>query len=265
MIERPATEKETNFNNAAEYYDQEAVVQNHVANRLIASLEPWKDILPPGPVLEIGCGTGFVSRKLPELFPERRIIFTDEAPNMVDKCKTQFELSSRFEFDIHDAETIPVSEPTYAMTISNFVAQWFRDPAYTLGQWLEVTKPGGLLLAAFPGSESFPEWRKHARSLGIPFTGNTLPDTEEMVIKLSSAVTQVDYYEDTVTQNFACAADFFHHLKKIGAGKQLSGRPLTLKEMSLLINHWDAQTEGDITVSYHIIFMAVKKNITPKK
>lgn len=252
----------TDFDTSVRAYHEQAEVQKNVAKRLIASLKPWKETLPPGPVIEFGCGTGFVSRQLTDLFPDRNLIFTDAAPAMVNFTRDQIGAEPRNTFDILDAETLLADEPTYALVISSFAAQWFRDPAYTLGQWLEVIKPGGLLLAAFPGSESFPEWKQHAQSLGLPFTGNTLPDTEEMVIKLSSGGTQVDYYEDTITQHFESAADFFGHLKTIGAGKQLKGRPLSPKEMRLLIDHWNGQTEGSITVSYHIVFLAVKKNFT---
>jgi malonyl-CoA O-methyltransferase len=146
------------------------------------------------------------------------------------------------------------------MTVSNFVAQWFKDPALTFGSWLDATKPGGLLLASFPGSESFPEWQKYCRELGLPFTGNPLPDVEEMVIKMSVGPSQVDYYEDTIVQTFDSARDFFIHLKQIGASTQKNGRSLSPRELSLLIDHWDSSTEGKIKVSYHVVFLAVKRD-----
>lgn len=251
-----------NFGKNTSGYHKNAVVQKKVAGRLIKSLEPWKDILPPGPIIELGCGTGFLSEELLQLLPDRDCIITDASVNMIQACEQHLGNDKHVRFEKLDAESIPVDEATYAMTISSFVAQWFRDPAYTLGQWLEVTKPGGLLLAAFPGSESFPEWRKHAKTLGVPFTANLLPDTEEMVIKLSSGQTQVDYYEDTITQKFNSSGDFFRHIKQIGAGKQLNGRHLSSNEMKLLINYWNEQEEGDITVSWHVVFLAVKKNHT---
>jgi malonyl-CoA O-methyltransferase len=249
------------FDDAAGYYHKNAAVQKEVADRLIASLKPWQDILPPGPIIELGCGTGFVSKAIQQLFEQRELIFTDSAPNMVETCRRNIGKSRNISFETLDAEQIPVDKPTYAMSISSFSAQWFSDPAYTLGQWIEVTKAGGLLLAAFPGNECFPEWKRHAEALGLPFTANPLPDTEEMVVKLSSGSTQVDYYEDTITQQFKRAGDFFRHLKKIGAGRQLHGRHLTAKEMRLLIDYWNEQANGKVTVSWHVVFLAVKKNM----
>lgn len=251
-----------NFGKSVDYYQKHAEVQKEVARRLIASLEPWREIIPPGPILEVGCGTGFVTEGLTELYPKREKIVTDLSPEMVAFCKERFESADNITFDVLDAEQISKGEPEYAMTVSGFAAQWFEDPALTLGKLMEATRPGGLLLASFPGSESFPEWKEYCKELGIPFTGNTLPDTEEVVIKLSTGPVQVDYYEDTVTQKFDSAADFFRHLKGIGAGSRKEGRALTPAEMKLLINHWDSKSRGEITVSYHVVFLAVKRDHT---
>lgn len=250
----------TAFGDTVSYYDKHAEVQREVANRLIASLKPWKDILPAGPIIELGCGTGFVTKGLSELYPQREIQVTDLSKQMVNHCRQKFSDKENLNFTIQDAENPPYDAPHYAMTVSGFTAQWFKDPAHTLGQWLHATKPGGLLLASFPGSESFPQWRKMCEELGLPFTCNSLPDVEEMVIKMSLGPAQVDYYEDTVTQTFDSALDFFRRLKNTGAGTQRQGRTLTPKEFSLLVNHWDKSADGDIEISYHVVFLAVKRD-----
>ncbi len=251
----------SNFGASAPYYDSHAEVQKEVADRLIASLQPWRDIIPPGPIIELGCGTGFVTRGLAELYPEREIHVTDLSEQMVDYCKEKFSDVNNLSFDILDAEDPPHNDPHYGMTVSGFTAQWFKDPAQTLGQWLQATKPGGLLLASFPGSDSFPEWREQCKELGLPYTGNRLPDVEEMVVKMSVGPAQVDYYEDTITKQFDSAGDFFRQLKKLGASTQMKGRTLSPKELSLLINHWDSTTEGSIKISYHLVFLAVKRDL----
>lgn len=251
------------FGKAAPFYDQNAEVQREVAQRLIASLQPWKGILPSGPIIELGCGTGFVTEGLAELYEdeEREIQVTDLSKEMVDFCKQKFPENDQLTFRVQDGEEPPeFEEPHYGMTISGFTAQWFKDPAQTLARWLEATKPGGLLLVSFPGEESFPEWRQKCQELGLPFTGNTLPDVEEMVVKMSLGPAQLDYYEDTVTQTFDDARDFFRSIKRLGASTQKQGRSLTPKEFSLLVDHWNSSTKGKIKVSYHVVFLAVKRD-----
>jgi len=253
----------SSFGQAASFYEEHAEVQREVADRLIASLKPWKGILPSGPIIELGCGTGFVTEGLLKLYgdEEREIQATDLSEDMVGFCRQKFEGHDHLSFRVQDAENPPpVDEPHYGMTISGFTAQWFKDPAQTLARWLEVTKPGGLLLVSFPGEECFPEWREKCQELGLPFTANTLPDVEEMVVKMSLGPAQLDYYEDTITQTFDDARDFFRQLKRVGASTQKKGRSLTPKEFSLLIDHWNSSTDGKIKVSYHVVFLAVKRD-----
>jgi malonyl-CoA O-methyltransferase len=247
------------FGEAASFYDDHAEVQRQVADRLIASLEPWRDIIPDGPIVELGCGTGFVTEGLAELYPKKEIQVTDLSAEMVDFCKQKFD-QDNLSFRVQDAEDVPYDEPHYGMTVSGFTAQWFQDPAQTLGKWLQATQPGGLLLVSFPGNESFPTWRKHCEELGLPFTGNQLPDVEEMVVKMSVGPAQVDFYEDTMTETFDSAQDFFRKMKCLGAGTQRRGRSLTPRELSMLIDHWDSSAEGSIEVRYHAVFLAVKRD-----
>lgn len=248
------------FGKAAPYYDEHAGLREDIAHRLIASLEPWQAIIPPGPVIELGCGTGFVTRGLTDLYPDRRIEITDLSPEMVACCKKQVSGDGTHSFRVQDAEQVSHDEPYYALVVSSFLVHWLSDPAFTMGQWLEAVKPGGLLLVAFPGNESFPGWRKHCRELGLPFTANPMPDVEEMVVKMSLGPSQVDYYEDTVTQTFDSSRDFFTHLKKIGASTRKEGRSLRPGELTMLINHWDSSAGGPVTVRYHVVFLAVKRD-----
>lgn len=248
------------FGESVKAYEEEAELQRNIADRLLASLKPWRDSIPSGPIMELGCGTGFVTKGLAELYPDREIHAIDISEEMVEFCRQKLKDYPRVKVDQGDAEQFSDEEFHPSLTVAGFVAQWLKDPAITLAKWLELTKPGGLLLASFPGNESFPEWRKYCRELGLPFTANPLPDVEEMVIKMSLGPSQVDYYEDTVTQTFESSAHFFQYLKKVGASTQLGDRSLSSRELSMLTDHWDSSTEGQVKVSYHIVFLAVKRD-----
>lgn len=248
------------FGQAAPFYDAHAGLQESIAGRLIASLEPWKGIIPSGPIVELGCGTGFLTEKLVDLYPDRVIEATDLSEGMVQYARQKLKGPDPLSFSVLDAEDPPYEEPHYALTVGNFVSHWFKNPAQTLGKWLTATKPGGLLLVSFPGNESFPAWKKHCRELGLPFTANALPDVEEMVVKMSVGPSQVDFYEDTVTQTFDSPRHFFRHLKQTGSSVQRQGRTLSAKEMRLLLDHWEQAAGESITVTYHVVFLVVKRD-----
>ena len=251
------------FSKAAEQYHTKATIQKKVANGLISSLIPWKEILPPGPFLEVGCGTGFLSELLIKAFPTRKIILSDISQRMLDVCKRNLDeaglLSENISFKLLDVNEMEVVPDSCAMVISNFAAQWFKDTAIGLERLSENIVYGGLLLCSFPGNHSFKEWYEYCLELGLPFTANPLPDVEEVVIKLSMAKVQVDYYENDLYQDFKSSLDFFKHLKEIGVHSSKTKKTLSTKQLRLLTNHWDSKVEGAKKVKWHIVYIAAKK------
>ncbi|HEX4095209.1 MAG TPA: methyltransferase domain-containing protein, partial [Caulobacteraceae bacterium] len=76
------------FDAAAETYDAAAPVQRAVAARLAEKIAALP--LPPKPrILEIGCGTGFLTAALRERLPGGEWLITDISPRMLDACRAR--------------------------------------------------------------------------------------------------------------------------------------------------------------------------------
>ena len=259
----PGNKVAETFGKSVKRYHQEAEIQPKVAEGLMASLRPWKGILPDGPILEIGCGTGFLTEKLMTEFPARDMLITDLSREMIDFCRSNTLESHpeiKADFKSMNAEDVELPEAHYSLIISNFAAQWFKDPALTLSQLARALKSGGLLLFSFPGNKSFPEWYQHCLECGLPFTANPLPDTEELVIKLSMEPVQVDYYENSLHQKFDSSLDFFRHLKSLSVNSITHGKQLSGKDFKILNRHWTQNTQGKINIEWHIVYLAARKD-----
>lgn len=252
------------FGRNPSYYHEHADVQRESAQRLMASLEPWKAIIPKGRLLEIGCGTGFISKQLIQMFPGREIEISDISDRMLSCCRTHLKEwadQERINLRVRDGEYLETNDEQFGLIVHNFVAQWFKDTALSLERMVECLKPGGLLLAAFPGNRSFPEWREAAREAKVSYTGNQLPDTEEIVVKLSRGPVQVDYFEDDITNQFDSVFNFFRHLKKIGASTPEEDQKLNPSELKRLASQWEQNADADqIYAQYHVVFVAAKKD-----
>ncbi len=251
---------ERNFSDSVEYYHKHAAIQRKVADGLVASLKPWKEIIPPGPILEVGCGTGFLSSKVLDEFPDREIVISDLSQEMVRFTSEQCGEREEVSYEVLDVNELK-EEGKYALIVSNFAAQWFDDPAMGLDRLVKALKPGGLLLTAFPGNHSFTEWYECCLELGLPFTANVLPDVEEVVVKLSLNPVQVDYYENDLFQEFDSSIEFFRHIKRIGASTSRSDKSLTAKQLRLLTSFWDEKVNGNVKVKWHVVYLAVKKEM----
>ncbi len=249
------------FSKAAQIYHEKAEIQQKVAEGLTASVRPWKDIIPPGPILEVGCGTGFLTENMFAEFPNREFTITDVSEDMLAFTRERIGEEERCSFEVLDVDTIKNPEPQYALIISNFTAQWFDDTAIGLEKLTKLLKPGGLLLTTFPGNHSFTEWYECCLELGLPFTANPLPDVEEVVVKLSLSPVQIDYYENNLFQDFDSSMEFFRHLKEVGAATSTTGKSLTPKQLRLLTKFWDNRTDNQIKAKWHVVYLAVKKDM----
>lgn len=257
----PKSEIIERFSESVDYYDEHATIQKKTAERLANALQPWKYSLPEGPIIEVGAGTGFFSKHLIEMYPGRELILSDISDEMVHFCENKFSESKHVSFQTVDVETVDWPENQYSLIAGNFVAQWLKHPAEVMSKMTQSLKPGGFLLMSFPGSESFPQWRKYCLDLGIPFTANRLPDIEEVVVKLSMGPVKVDYYEDQSNEEYNSVYEFYDHLKRSGTATSINGKKISAKQLELLNNYWKEQNGGKIYVHYHTAFIAVKRDL----
>ncbi len=249
------------FSRSPDYYDRYAGLQKETAARMARALEPWQYSLPEGPVLEVGAGTGFFTEHMVKMYPGREMVISDASEKMVQYSREKFSGREKLNFSVIDVEDQEWEPETYALIAGNFVAQWLKNPGEVMSRMTQSLLPGGFMLMSFPGSESFPQWRKYCLDLGIPYTANTLPDIEEMVVKLSMGPVKVDYYEDQSHEEYESVFDFFRHLKMSGTSTSFSGKKLKPKQLKLLNDYWLKKNNGKVTVHYHTAFVAVKRDL----
>ena len=252
-----------NFSKHTVSYDNHATIQKLAADKMIASLRPWMDIIPRGPILEVGCGTGFVTEQILHLFPEREIFVTDASYEMVKYCEQKMYrqglLDNRVKFGVLDADTLKENKK-YALIISGFTAQWFNDAMLTSYAMVDALKPGGLLLFSFPGDHSFAQWKSMCQDLNIPFTGNELPEEDRLVVQLSMKPGFVDSFSEIVPERYQSVPDFFRSLKHIGAGTPTNDKQLSSTQMRKLINYWAQKYPDVVEVDYQLVYIAFQKN-----
>ncbi|MGM0506643.1 MAG: methyltransferase domain-containing protein [Bacteroidota bacterium] len=293
-VRRQQKEVERRFSARSKSYRDAARVQKEASDRLARSIDPWRESLPPGPVLEVGAGTGMFSKHLDRFFPNRELWITDLSEAMIYEASNELGFDfcdrPRRDFRVHNAESgwfdpgearnLPKTKPLsirpgpeespqlawerpgpWSLITGSFVAQWFRDPSDTLSRLATGLAPGGVLLMAMPGSDSFPEWKERCHQLNLQFTGNPLPDTERLVIQCSNGPFQVDYYEEPYKTTYESSLQFFQELRNVGATTTMSGAQLSPGEFRHLVRTWDASvTPAPVQVTWHLLFLAIRRD-----
>lgn len=228
-----------NFSGAAATYEANTPVQKQAANLLCQELE--KIPLPAGDILEIGCGTGYITQNLLKKFLDRQLLITDLSPGMVEHCQKNG--VERAQYRVMDGEKIEDSKK-WAIIISGMTVQWFCDLERSLEKLQERVLPGGTLLFSCLEESSFPEWKQACRDCGVPYTALPLPKKEEIQKALPEALFQ----EKRVRQSYPSPSYFFRTLQKLG-GQTTPHQQLTVPEYKKLVATW----KETCTITYTIL------------
>ncbi len=163
-----------NFSAAANSYDGWAMVQAPAAHHLTESLPPG---FAPRTVLDVGCGTGALTRRLTARYPKARTAGIDLAPAMVGICRDAW--PHPHVFLCGDAEDFDAEGNAFDLIASSFAFQWFADQPGTLKRFAPAVTPGGILALAVPVTGTLIELcTAHAEALDRPLAALTYPPGE---------------------------------------------------------------------------------------
>ncbi|MBI3446764.1 MAG: methyltransferase domain-containing protein [Magnetospirillum sp.] len=208
------------FSAAATSYESAAEAQRRVADSLIMRLGMP---VPVRRVLELGCGTGLLSRRLLAILPEdASLLATDLSPAMIATASASL-ADPRLGFAVMDAEAPALAESGFDLVISSLAAQWFADLPATLQRLTDLMAPGGRMLIATLGSETFGQWRQAHRNAGEESGIPAYPDAAALAAMLPGS--RVD--TSAFTLDYADARAFLNSLSALGAATPKPGhRPL---------------------------------------
>ncbi len=259
------------FGQAAQTYNENADVQERAALFLAEGLKRVAPHVPPGPILEIGCGTGLFSRHLVEQFSQRKILLSDISPEMVRSCKAHID-SQNLKFAVLDAETSPHWGQQFALIASAFGAQWFKDLSTTFDGIYNSLLPGGCFIFSVPTNESFSEWKSLCSHSHLKYTGNNLPNEAKFRAFWSQRTKSFEIRTTRIQTRHASSIEFFRSLKGIGATtsttRVFKTDSSTVEESAVLkqatnlrriIKQWDESANGSITVTYEVMCGIVRR------
>jgi trans-aconitate 2-methyltransferase len=102
--------------------------------------------LPPGPVYELGCGTGVHARAIADRWPDRAVVAIDKSPQMLAEAAAS---PSRVTWAEADIETWQAPEPA-ALVFSNATLQWLEGHERLFPRLMRQLAPGGVLAVQMP-------------------------------------------------------------------------------------------------------------------
>ncbi|MFA7268480.1 MAG: methyltransferase domain-containing protein [Sterolibacterium sp.] len=244
------------FGAAHDRYDTHADLQRMAATRLAARVRALP--LPSHPrVLEIGCGTGGLTRQLAPAIGGDWLV-TDLATPMVVACQRQcVNAGIAAHFAVMDGEHPDLPAASFDLVVSSLAAQWFEDLPAALARLAGLLAPGGHIALVTLGSESFREWRAAHAGLGLAPATPVYPDAARLRDSFPPELA-VTVAEETLSEPFTAPLEFLRRLRLIGADTPAANtRPLSAGQLRRVLKALAAQ--GETSVTYHLLYAEAKR------
>ena len=101
--------------------------------------------LQPENILDVGCGTGRLLRRLGQQFPQARLNGVDLAEEMIAQANR---LTPGARFYVGQAETLPLPDASVDLVLSTMSFHHWADQAQGIHQVARVLRPGGVFILA---------------------------------------------------------------------------------------------------------------------
>jgi malonyl-CoA O-methyltransferase len=127
------------FSAAAETYDRHARPQQSLAQSLVSMLPE----MYPEQILELGAGTGQLTRLLVDRFPDVPIDAVDVAEKMINHSRAAFRHMAQVRWIVGDAQTYRGAE-SYPLIASSSALHWVDDLPSACRSIFDCLEPGGV-------------------------------------------------------------------------------------------------------------------------
>lgn len=122
------------------------------------------NLAPEDNVLDLGCGAGWLSRRLASLLPEGRVVGIDVSDEMIRRARRSSAACENLLFAPGEAAEIPWDSNFFTHAISVESAYYWPDPAAGLRDIFRVLREGGsawLLINYYRDNPHCHQWARH--------------------------------------------------------------------------------------------------------
>ena len=252
------------FDRAAATYDQVAVLQREICNRMAERLQYIKS--EPQIILDAGSGTGYGSRLLREHYAKARVLELDIAPAMLQASRGKQPGWKRLlpfinpgERVCGDIEALPLRAESVGMIWSNLALQWCNQLEATFAGMWRVLGNNGLLMFSTFGPDTLKELRQTFGALDSRAHVNRFLDMHDIgdaLMRAGFAAPVMDM--ETVTLTYDDLAGLMRDLKALGAhnANQGRGRGLLGKAawQRLQQNYEALRRDGKLPATYEVVY-----------
>jgi len=243
------------FNSASSNYDDNAFLQNEIANRLAEKLKVIS--IKPQTIIDLGSGTGFLSNKTAEIFPNANLVCVDFAQKSLLENSQNLKVCA-------NAYELPFASNSVDFIVSNLMMQWCPDLKTLFNECFRVLKPQGLFLFTTFGPDTLKELKRSWSAVDSSAHVNNFIDMHDIGDQMLQSGFQSPIMEmENITLTYEKVLDLMHDLKSIGA-QNVSNRSKTLtgktKFKKMIEMYESYRSDGKLPATYEVIYGHAWKN-----
>jgi len=248
------------FSRAAPSYDGAALLQRRVADGLMAYL-PQALV---GPVMDLGCGTGYSLPALRARTGAEALLAVDLAPGMLRYAADQYKGVAEY-FVCGDAEDLPLADGSIGTIFSSLALQWCENLTALLSEIERVLAPGGDAYIATLGPDTLHELRSAWSQVDGYVHVNQFAERSALAGAIADSGLRLKAWdESTEVMYYQKLSELTRELKNIGAHNVNGGRPSGLtgrQRLKSLTHHYERYRDenSNLPASYQLWYIHLHK------
>lgn len=229
-------------------------------------VEMIRDDVPPGPAVDLGCGTAPFARRLQDRLPGHRWMALDLAPGMLAEARARGRLDE-WKAICADAGALPFAAESVSLVWSSFALQWSASPASALQEIARVLRPSGSACLAMPLAGSLRELREAWAAVDDRPHVNDLASARDwlgaipagLALSEDRVLSFTEHYPDLGAIHRTLKGSGAHHVR--GARSGLTGR----ERFRVLTRAYEQKRQpAGLPLTWEVLFLVLEKVSAPK-
>lgn len=247
------------FSRAAHSYDSAAQLQQwsglELMRRLPRNIKPQR-------WLDLGCGTGFFTRRLSATFPQTQAYAVDISQGMLHYAR---QLHPDARYISGSAERLPIADNSLDLIFSNLALQWCTDLSQVLHEAARALRPDGVLAFTSLADGSLSELKRSWRAVDdLNHVNEFRSFSHYQQLCQTPEFHRIQVQCVPIQQHFNSVKDLSRNLRQLGAQHVQAGRAsgLTSRQsyQQLCQAYEQFRQPQGLPASWQVIFILLQRH-----